>query len=32
VTGPEDRGSGRILDELLFQATFFLGAHPTHGF
>jgi hypothetical protein len=32
VTGPDDRGSGRILDELLFQATFVLGAHPTHGF
>jgi hypothetical protein len=22
----------RTLDELLFQATFFLGAHPAHGF
>ena len=32
VTGPDDRGSGRLLDEFLFQATFFLGAHPVHGF
>ena len=27
-----DAGSGRIVDELLFQATFFLGAHPAHPF
>jgi hypothetical protein len=27
-----DAGSGRILDELLFQATFILGAHPAHPF
>jgi hypothetical protein len=32
VTGPDDRGSARILDELLFQATFFLGAHQAHPF
>jgi hypothetical protein len=25
-------GSGRIMDELLFQATFVLGAHPAHPF
>ena len=25
-------GSGRIVDELLFQATFILGAHPAHRF
>ncbi len=25
-------GSGRIVDELLFQATFILGAHPAHQF
>jgi hypothetical protein len=25
-------GSGRVVDELLFQATFILGAHPAHGF
>ena len=30
--GPEDRGSARIVDEFLFQATFFLGAHPAHPF
>jgi hypothetical protein len=27
-----DGGSGRIADELFFQATFILGAHPAHGF
>jgi hypothetical protein len=27
-----DAGSARILDELLFQATFTLGAHPAHPF
>jgi hypothetical protein len=27
-----DAGSARILDELLFQATFALGAHPAHPF
>jgi hypothetical protein len=32
VSGPDDRGSARILDELLFQATFFLGAHAPHPF
>jgi hypothetical protein len=32
VMGPDDRGSARVFDEVLFQATFFLGAHPTHGF
>jgi hypothetical protein len=32
VVGPDDRGSGRIVDEILFQATFFLGAHPAHPF
>ncbi len=32
VTGPDDRGSARILDEILFQATFFLGAHTAHPF
>jgi hypothetical protein len=31
-TGPDDRGSARIVDEILFQATFFLGAHPAHPF
>jgi hypothetical protein len=25
-------GSGRIADEILFQATFILGAHPAHPF
>ena len=25
-------GSGRIVDEILFQATFILGAHPSHPF
>ena len=25
-------GSGRVVDELLLQATFILGAHPAHGF
>jgi hypothetical protein len=32
VTGPDDRGSARVFDEILFQATFFLGAHPAHSF
>jgi hypothetical protein len=32
VTGPDDRGSARVFDEVLFQATFFLGAHPAHPF
>jgi hypothetical protein len=32
VTGPDDRGSARVFDEILFQATFFLGAHPSHPF
>jgi hypothetical protein len=32
ITGEEGRGSGRIVDELLLQATFFLGAHPAHPF
>lgn len=32
VTGPDDRGSARSVDELLFQATFILGAHPAHAF
>ncbi|HEX9821678.1 MAG TPA: hypothetical protein VGD07_18920 [Methylomirabilota bacterium] len=32
VTGPDDRGSARVFDEILFQATFFLGAHPAHAF
>jgi hypothetical protein len=27
-----DAGSARIVDELLFQATFMLGAHPAHPF
>jgi hypothetical protein len=27
-----DAGSGRIVDELLLQATFLLGAHPAHPF
>jgi hypothetical protein len=30
--GPDDRGSARIVDEILFQATFLLGAHPAHPF
>ena len=25
-------GSGRIMDEWFFQATFILGAHPAHSF
>ena len=25
-------GSARIVDEILFQATFILGAHPAHPF
>jgi len=25
-------GSGRLMDELFFQATFILGAHPAHAF
>jgi hypothetical protein len=32
VTGPDDRGSARVFSEVLFQATFFLGAHPAHPF
>jgi hypothetical protein len=32
VTGPDDRGSARGFDEILFQATFFLGAHPSPPF
>jgi hypothetical protein len=32
VTGPDDRGSARVFDELLFQVTFILGAHPAHPF
>ncbi len=28
----DNGGSARIVDELLFQATFFLGAHPAHPF
>jgi hypothetical protein len=32
VMGPDDRGSARVFDEVLFQATFFLGAHPAHPF
>jgi hypothetical protein len=32
VTGPDDRGSARVVDEILFQATFLLGAHPTDAF
>jgi hypothetical protein len=31
-TGPDDRGSARVFDEVLFQATFILGAHPAHPF
>jgi hypothetical protein len=27
-----EAGSAGIVDELLFQATFFLGAHPAHAF
>jgi hypothetical protein len=30
--GPDDRGSARVFDEILFQVTFFLGAHPAHPF
>ena len=30
--GPDDRGSASIVDEILFQATFILGAHPAHPF
>jgi hypothetical protein len=25
-------GSGRLVDELFFQSTFILGAHPAHPF
>jgi hypothetical protein len=32
ITGPEDGGSSRIVDEILFQASFILGAHPAHPF
>ena len=32
LTGPDDRGSASIADEILFQATFRLGAHPAHSF
>lgn len=32
VTGPDDRGSARIVDEILFQASFILGAHPVDAF
>jgi hypothetical protein len=32
LTAERERGSGRVVDELLFQATFFLGAHPPHPF
>jgi hypothetical protein len=32
VTGPDDRGSARVFDEIMFQATFILGAHPAHPF
>jgi hypothetical protein len=28
----ENGGSGRLVDELLFQASFILGAHPAHPF
>jgi len=28
----DNEGSARIVDELLFQATFILGAHPAHPF
>lgn len=28
----DNGGSARIVDELLFQGTFVLGAHPTHAF
>ena len=30
--GPDDRGSASIVDEILFQASFILGAHPAHPF
>ena len=32
IGGGEETDSGRIVDELLLQATFFLGAHPAHPF
>ena len=32
VTGPDDRGSARLVDEIFFQASFILGAHPTDSF
>ncbi|HXH84178.1 MAG TPA: hypothetical protein VNN07_14825, partial [Candidatus Tectomicrobia bacterium] len=32
VSSADGLGSGRIVDELLLQATFFLGAHPVHPF
>ena len=28
----ENGGSGRLVDELFFQASFILGAHPAHPF
>jgi hypothetical protein len=28
----DNGGSARLMDEVLFQATFFLGAHPVHPF
>jgi hypothetical protein len=28
----DNGGSARLVDEVLFQATFFLGAHPVHPF
>jgi hypothetical protein len=28
----DNGGSGRLVDELFFQATFVLGAHPAHAF
>jgi hypothetical protein len=32
LSGPDDGGSARIVDEILFQASFILGAHPAHPF
>ena len=32
IGGEEEGSRGRIVDELLLQATFFLGAHPAHPF
>jgi hypothetical protein len=32
LAGPDDGGSARLVDEILFEASFLLGAHPAHPF